>query len=104
MKPRDHNCPECGDPIVSTEGKNNGACIGCGWSESLDDAAIDTSSPFDVEARQPFTGEENGEVLVRLSKTSQVRLSPQKAESFAEALEQAARDAKGHRDPEDSYI
>lgn len=94
----DHVCPQCGSNLAPTEEKGLGFCIACSWSGDLEDAVLDTTSPFDVEARRD-------EVLIHLS-TDQpaTRLSANKAEAFSEALAVAARDARGHRDPEDSHV
>jgi len=101
----DHLCPECGADLVGAAGEGDvGICIQCEWSGDLEDAAVDTSSPFDVRGTQPMFDGDRGEVVICLSKTKTVRLSPQKAENFAEALQHAARDARGHREPEDDHL
>lgn len=44
----DHNCPECGDPLIPTTDEAIGSCINCQWSGDLDDAIPDTTSPLSV--------------------------------------------------------
>jgi len=101
----DYNCPQCGATLLeAADAAEVGMCIQCDWDGNLDDAAINTNSPFDVRAEQPTLDDRNGQVVVHLSKTKTCRLSPQKAENFAEALETAARDARGHRTPTDDHL
>lgn len=94
----DHLCPECGSDLLPTSEEGGGICIDCGWSGDLEDAAVDTSTPFDVTAH-------GDTVAIHLSTDRPpIRLSPNKAQAFAEALTMAASNAEGHRDPEDSHI
>lgn len=93
-----HNCPECGDPLVPTTDEGIGMCINCQWRGDLDDPAPETTSPLDVTARQ-------GEVVfdIKIAKRGwtdrkSIRLSPDSARNFAEALEVAADDAERRDD------
>lgn len=97
-----HTCPECGRVVVETTGEADVlACLNsdCGWSGPSDEAAVDTASPFDVQPVQPIYDHEDPTVKIHLSKTKTIRLSAQAAENLAEALQVAARDARGHREP-----
>lgn len=101
----DYVCPECGESIVESADGDHGMCLDCDWEGKLEDAAPDTSSPFDVRGKPPMFEEGEGKVEIHVSKKRPpIRLSPNKAENLAEALKHAARDARGHRDPEDSHI
>lgn len=89
-----YNCPDCGDPLIPTTDEDVGSCLHCQWSGDLADALPDTTSPLDVTARQ-------GEVVFDIETSARgrtmrksIRLSPDGARHFAEALEVAADDAE----------
>lgn len=93
-------CPECGASLVPTATKGVLMCIDCQWSGDADEAIPDTSSPLDVRATQ---GEVVFEVEVAVSQRGRtepknIRLSPDGARRFAEALEQGADDAERRDD------
>ena len=91
-------CPECGASLVPTATEGVLACIQCQWSGDADEAVPDTSSPLDVRTSQ---GKVVFEVTVRQGiRTEQkyIRLSPDGARRFAEALEQGADDAERRDD------
>jgi len=91
-------CPECGESLVPTATEDVLMCIPCEWSGKMDEASPDTSSPFAVRTTQ---GEVVFEVKVRQGRQTEsknIRLSPDGARRFAEALEQGADDAERRDD------
>lgn len=87
----DRHCPDCGSRALAVDTDKEGAlCLSCDWAGALEDAALDTSTPYDVRTDDDY---------VRVHVGRWRRLTPNKAEALAEALTHAAADARGHRDP-----
>jgi hypothetical protein len=87
--------------LIPTEDPDTALCLEHG-EVNLDDASLDTSSPFDVKRVNVSPPGESPEYRVKIlfgTDGQSVRLTPNEASNFAEALQNTVSRARDDRDP-----